>query len=91
MAAGLADCLDEAFDRIEDFLAVQQPLSLQEHEPLMLLQAAVGLGHDERERLIERVPRISDGQDVLGPLALGVLIGLFAAQLREDNAHDPAT
>jgi hypothetical protein len=88
MAAGLADCLDDAFDRIEDFLAVQQPLSLQDHEPLMLLQAAAGIGHDERERLIERVPRISERQDVLGPLALGVLIGLFAAQLHEDPAHD---
>ena len=88
MAAALSDCLDEAFDRIEDFLAVQQPLSLQHMEPLMLLQAAAGIGHGERERLIARVPRISGGQDVLGPLALGVLIGLFAAQLREDPADD---
>ena len=91
MAAGLADFLDGAFDRIDDFLAVQQPLSLHDHEPVMLLQAAAGIGDDERERLIDRVPRISDRQDVLGPLALGVLIGLIAAQLREDNARDAPT
>lgn len=75
-----ADSLQLAFDRVEDFLAVQRPLSLP---PLLRLQEAAGI--DARERTVVR-ERLSElGQDEAGGgVLLGLLVGLFAAQFEDE-------
>jgi hypothetical protein len=72
-------CLDEAFDRIDDFLAVQGPsLSM---DAVLALNAAVGVDDDARAVIRERVARLVDAghETAAGSVLLGVLVGLFAA------------
>ena len=75
----LERALDEAFDRLDGFCAVQRA----EHgrltaEGVDRLQEAVGIRDAERRLLVERLPRLADGANAGGVL-LGVLLGLFAA------------
>jgi hypothetical protein len=67
--------LDKAFDRIDDFVAVQGPaISV---EAVDRLQEAVGV--DEGARAVIR-GRIADlGDASAGSVLLGVLVGLMAA------------
>lgn len=72
-------CLDEAFDRIDDFLAVQGPsLSM---DAVLALNAAVGVDDDARAVIRDRVARLADAghETAAGSVLLGVLVGLFAA------------
>jgi hypothetical protein len=71
--------LAEAFDRIDDFLAVQGP-SL-DRDAVVALQAAVGVDDESRAVIRERVAALVDsGHGVAGgSLLLGILLGLFAA------------
>ena len=86
METQLATSLDLAFDRLADFLSVQRPLSTDDLEPIFCLQAAVGVGEAERERLHERLGEFA-GEGHRGAVALGVLIGLFAAQFAQPSAE----
>ena len=72
----LAGALNEAFDRLDAFEAVQR--ADQEEitlEAVLLLQAAAGIDTAEREALAARM----SGHAHHGSVLLGVLVGLFAA------------
>ena len=72
--------LVEAFDRIDDFLAVQGPAL--DRDAVLALQAAVGVDEDSRDVIRARVAALTDsGHGVAtGSLLLGILVGLFAAE-----------
>ena len=73
----LAGALNEAFDRLDAFEAVQRGDQEQiTLEAVMLLQAAAGIDVAEREALAARI----SGQAHRGSVLLGVLVGLFAAE-----------
>jgi hypothetical protein len=69
--------LNEAFNRVEDFCAVQQAqrggFSL---DAVTCLQAAVGLTDDDRRLIMDRLP--SDAYP--GAVLFGLVLGLLAAQ-----------
>jgi hypothetical protein len=72
--AGIA----EAFDRIEDFIAVQgSEISI---EAVNLLQASVGIDEEARATFRDRVEAL-DSKCRAGQVLLGVIVGLLAAQL----------
>ena len=71
--------LARAFDRLDDFLAVQGPHPAP--DAVLALQRAVGIGAGERAVVRERVSALTgrgDGE-AAGPVLLGILVGLFAA------------
>jgi hypothetical protein len=71
--------LTRAFDRVDDFLAVQGPaLHL---DAVLALQQAVGVDDDARAVIRERLARLAAaGHGAAGgSVLLGVLVGLFAA------------
>jgi hypothetical protein len=73
-----ASCLDAAFDRIDDFVAVQGPaISV---DAVNLLQEAVGVDADARAVIRERIAAL--GSAAGGSVLLGVLVGLLAAETR---------
>ena len=73
-----ASCLDAAFDRIDDFVAVQGPaISV---DAVDRLQEAVGVSADARAVIRERVAAIGDAS--AGSVLLGVLVGLLAGDAR---------
>jgi hypothetical protein len=68
-----------AFDRIDDFLAVQTPgLTL---DAVKLLQEAVGVDDDTRAIIRDRVDALEAAghPTAVGSVLLGILVGLFAA------------
>jgi hypothetical protein len=72
--------LSTAFDRLDDFVAVQRAqrgeITL---EAVTLLQEAVGVDEAGRATIRERLPRL--GEDAQpGAVLLGILVGLLAAQ-----------
>ncbi|MEA2247466.1 MAG: hypothetical protein QOH46_1995 [Solirubrobacteraceae bacterium] len=71
--------LDEAFDRIEDFLAVQGPALST--DAVARLQEAVGVDADARAVIAARVAALQpEGHGTTaGSVLLGVLVALFAA------------
>jgi hypothetical protein len=74
--------IDAAFDRIDDFLAVQTPgLTL---EAVLCLWEAVGVDDDARERIAARLRALeATGRcSAAGPLLLGLVVGLFAGTER---------
>jgi hypothetical protein len=67
--------LDKAFDRIDDFVAVQGPaISV---EAVDRLQEAVGVDEGARAVIRERIADLGDAS--AGSVLLGVLVGLMAA------------
>jgi hypothetical protein len=71
------DQLSAAFDRIEDFVAVQNATGGITAEAVELLQRAVGVGDGDRAVIAARVEALGAPG---GAVLLGVLVGLFAAQ-----------
>jgi hypothetical protein len=74
--------LARAFDRLDDFLAVQGPRPAP--DAVLALQRAVGIDADERAVIRERVAALAGAGDAsdpgtAGPVLLGILVGLFAA------------
>jgi hypothetical protein len=71
--------LDAAFDRIDDFLAVQGPALCE--EAVTLLQEAVGVDADARAVIAQRVAALRrDGEaSTAGSVLLGVVVALLAA------------
>jgi hypothetical protein len=79
MRRALTESLGLAFDRIDDFVAVQSPLSTHDLGPIMCLWEAAGVGDRERALLGDRIRQLAR-TDHRGDVALGVLIGLLAAE-----------
>lgn len=79
----LTDSLCLAFDRIDDFLAVQGPRI--EVNKLKLLQQAADITDEERCMIVERLEALNrtGHKSNRGSVLLGVLLGLFAAQFEE--------
>ena len=72
----MGDGIASAFDRLEDFLAIQG--AMPSMEAVLNLQAAVGIDDDERLLIRERVDALGCGETA-GAVLLGILVGLFAA------------
>lgn len=75
-----ASRLTVAFDRVDDFLAVQGPgISL---DAVVLLQEAAGVDAHARAVVGDRVTALADAGHpaVTGSVLLGVLVGLFASE-----------
>ena len=83
MPGALVQSLGLAFDRVDDFVSVQSPLSNEDLGSVLCLWEAAGVGDDERAVLGQRIRELA-GSEQAGGLALGVLIGLFATQLSSD-------
>jgi hypothetical protein len=84
MAARPPD-LARAFDRLDDFLAVQGPRPAP--DAVLALQRAVGIDARERVLIGQRVAALAgadDGAATAGPVLLGILVGLLAAEERGD-------
>jgi hypothetical protein len=71
------DQLSAAFDRIDDFVAVQNAAGGITVEAVELLQRAVGVGDVDRAVIARRVEALGAPG---GAVLLGVLVGLLAAQ-----------
>jgi hypothetical protein len=71
--------LNDAFDRVEDFCAVQhaQPADIST-DAARCLQEAVGLTDDDRRLILERLPDVGDAYP--GAVLLGLVLGLLATQ-----------
>ena len=72
--------LDRAFDRVDDFLAVQGPaLDLP---AVLALQEAVGVDDASRAVIRDRVAALAGAghRTAAGSVLLGILVGLFAAE-----------
>lgn len=72
--------LATAFDRIDAFLAVQGPRPAR--DAVLALEEAVGLDADSRDVIRARVAALAEaghGAEA-GPVLLGILVGLFAAE-----------
>jgi hypothetical protein len=73
------DPLSDAFDRLDDFVAVQCAAGGITAEAVELLQRAVGIEDHERALIAQRVEALGANA---GSVLLGVLVGLFAGQAR---------
>jgi hypothetical protein len=71
------DPLTAAFDRIDDFVAVQTAAGGITPEAVELLQRAVGVEDDQRALIAERVDALGASG---GAVLLGVIVGLLSAQ-----------
>jgi hypothetical protein len=71
--------LARAFDRLDDFLAVQG--RRPGPDAVLALQRAVGIGADERAVIRDRLAALTGAGDgrAAGPVLLGILVGLLAA------------
>lgn len=77
----IADSLARAFDRIDDFQSVQTGSSFEElMDAVLLLQRAVGIEDESRRLIRDRLQELNGFQHAGGVL-LGVIVGLFAAEL----------
>jgi hypothetical protein len=77
----IADSLARAFDRIDDFWAVQKGSSFEElREAVLLLQQAVGIEDESRRLIHDRLQGLDGFQNASG-VVLGVIVGLFAAEI----------
>lgn len=82
----LTDALDEAFTRIEDFLAVQTAGgSGIELDNVLRLQESVGVDDDTRAVFAQRLSAVQPNAPA-GAVLLGLLVGLSAAQLQAEKA-----
>jgi hypothetical protein len=74
--------LHEAFDRIEDFLAVNRGVEPDRYRDAVLcLQKAVGIGERERDVIRERLERLDDAGERAADQVAGLLLGLIIAGL----------
>jgi dienelactone hydrolase len=72
--------LARAFDRIDDFLAVQGPSPAP--GAVLALEEAVGVDDDSRAVIRARVAALAEAGHgaAAGSVVLGILLGLFAAE-----------
>ena len=72
----MPDPLADAFDRIDDFVAVQNAAGGITVEAVELLQRAVGVEDEQRAVIAQRVEALGAPG---GAVLLGILVGLLAA------------
>ncbi|MGH2954089.1 MAG: hypothetical protein ACRDK9_08735 [Solirubrobacterales bacterium] len=78
----ISDSVARAFDRIDDFHAVQRGLGAAELlDAVIRLQESVGIVDDTRALLKERLEAIGGSTKAPGHVLLGLIIGLTAAEL----------
>ena len=81
----ITDSLERAFDRIDDFQAVQSGRSGEQLvDAVLCLQEAVGIRDDTRVLIKERLDAIKGSSRAPGHVLLGVIVGLMAAELAGD-------
>jgi hypothetical protein len=73
----MPDALASAFDRIDDFVAVQRATGGPTVEAVELLQQAAGVERDQRAAIAARAAALGVPAETL---LLGVLVGLFAVR-----------
>ncbi len=73
----MPDALATAFDRIDDFVAVQRAAGGPTLESVELLQRAAGVERDQRAVVADRAAALGVPAEAL---LLGVLVGLLASQ-----------
>jgi hypothetical protein len=73
----MPDALATAFDRIDDFVAVQRGAGGPTVESVELLQLAAGVEREQRAVVARRAAALGVPAEAL---LLGVLVGLLAAQ-----------
>lgn len=73
------DPLTQAFDRLDDFVAVQCAAGGITVDAVNLLQQAVGIDDRERDTIRGRVEALAPAQTP--SVLLGIVLGLLAAQL----------
>lgn len=78
------DALIEAFDRVDDFIAVQSTQGGIDLEAVECLQLAVGINLDARRLFKQRLEQTSHNSHPGGVL-LGMIIGLLAAQCQDEG------
>lgn len=80
-----ADALQAAFDRLEDFLAVQTDVGGRiAVEPVLRLQESVGVDDNARSEFARRLREIQPNAPA-GAVLLGLVVGLCAAQLERER------
>ena len=85
-ATDLADPLSGAFDRIEDFLAVQASRSGPDLlDAVICLQESVAIDDGARQLVRERVSSIKAASEAPGTFMLGLVVGLMAAELAGED------
>ena len=78
----IADNLARAFDRIDDFEAVQSGRTPEQLlDAVVLLQESVGIRDRSRSEISERLSGIEGVPRARGHVLLGVIVGLMAAEL----------
>jgi hypothetical protein len=78
----ITDSLARAFDRIDDFEAVQSGRTPEQLlDAVLLLQESVGIRDQSRSVLVERLAGTEGVPRARGHLLLGVIVGLMAAEL----------
>ncbi|MEO8092935.1 MAG: hypothetical protein ABI726_09545 [bacterium] len=77
----ISDSLARAFDRIDDFQAVQRGRDAEAlREAVECLQKSVGIRDPERSLLVERLDAIRGSGEARGHVLLGLILGLIAAE-----------
>jgi len=77
----ITDSLADAFDRVEDFQAVQADATPEGlRESVELLQEAVGIREEERSLIRERLEGIRGSNRAPGHVLLGLIVGLMARE-----------
>lgn len=77
----IGDSLARAFERIDDFQAVQRGRSTEElREAVECLQESVGIRGDQRSLIVERLAGIRRSESGGGDVLLGLILGLLAAE-----------
>ena len=82
----ITDSLDRAFDRIDDFEAVQAGATpAQLFDAVLLLLESVGITEESRALIGERLESCRGDANVTGPVLLGIILGLIAAELESES------
>jgi hypothetical protein len=81
----VTEALADAFNRVDDFLAVQSGRGGISPDSVECLQAAVGIDGDARRLFAERLARVSEAAQP-GQVLLGVIVGLLAAEAAEPRS-----
>lgn len=77
----ITDSLAGAFDRIDDFQAVQSGAGAGELRQVVdLLQESVGIGEVERSMLLDRLEGIRGSSLAAAHVLLGLIVGLMASE-----------
>lgn len=86
MSSSTAASLEQAFDRIEDFRSIHEPVGVTMEAILCLLEAA-GIDEPTRVLIRERLYESDCSRDSSATF-LGLIIGLLAAQLQHESGPE---